>query len=79
MVDFPNNDQYEEALNNWNNYSNSLGKDLKNFTFSNFKGYYDEKQNKTGIEIVLYTTDEYGDIRILNRKSIFFEKREKRE
>ena len=53
MVDFPNNDQYEEALNNWNNYSNSLGKDLKNFTFSNFKGYYDEKQNKTGIEIVL--------------------------
>ena len=79
MVDFPNNDQYEEALNNWNNYSNSLGKDLKNFTFSNFKGYYDEKQNKTGIEIILYTTDEYGDIRILNRKSIFFEKREKRE
>lgn len=79
MVDFPNNDQYEEALNNWNNYSNSLGKDLKNFTFSNFKGYYDEKQNKTGIEIVLYTTDEYGDIKILNRKLIFFEKREKRE
>lgn len=79
MTDFPDDVQYNDALDKWNKYSESLGKDLEHFTFSNFKGYYDEKQDKTGIEIVLYITDEYGDIKILNRKLIFFEKREKRE
>ena len=79
MTDFPDDVQYNDALKKWNKYSESLGKDLEHFTFSNFKGYYDEKQDKTGIEIVLYITDEYGDIKILNRKLIFFEKREKRE
>lgn len=79
MTDFPDDVQYNDALDKWNKYSESLGKDLEHFTFSNFKGYYDEKQDKTGIEIVLYIIDEYGDIKILNRKLIFFEKREKRE
>lgn len=78
-ADFSDSDQYDNALSNWGSYSESIGKDLEHFTISNFKGYYDEKQDKTGIEIVLYITDEYGDIKILNRKLIFFEKREKRE
>lgn len=79
MTDFPDSKQYDDALKKWNQYSESLGKDLEHFTFRNFKGYYDEKQDKTGIEIVLYIIDEYGNIKILNRKLIFFEKREKRE
>ena len=78
-ADFTDSGQYDNALSNWESYSESIGKDLEHFTISNFKGYYDEKQDKTGIEIVLYITDEYGDIKILNRKLIFFEKREKRE
>ena len=44
-VDFPDNDKYNEALDNWQNYSNSIGKDLEYFTFRTFKGYQDEKQD----------------------------------
>lgn len=77
--DFPDGILYNKALGSWQKYSDSIGKDLEHFTFSSFKGYYDGKQDKTGIEIVLYITDEYGNIKILNRKLIFFEKREKRE
>lgn len=79
MTDFPDDVQYNNALDKWEKYSEPIRENLENFTIRDFRGYYDEKQDKTGIEIVLYITDEYGDIKILNRKLIFFEKREKRE
>lgn len=72
-------DKYKNALKAWSAYIDSLNFEYQGFTINSLQGYYNKNQNKTGLQIVLCKFDENNNTKVLNRKSIFFDKREKRE
>ena len=81
--DYPNETEgtvdYNNAQSKFNNYLEALNLQLDLFTIGTFRGYYKTKQSKSGVEIVLYNIDENNNIQILTKKTINFEKREKKE